>query len=270
MTTTLPAVTREKVVEPLADRIVRLRATRPGMVRVGLCGAQGSGKTTVAGATVAALAAHDLKAVAFSIDDVYRTRAERLALAAAVHPICATRGPPGTHDIALAEATLDALGKPGRTALPAFDKATDDRAPPDGWPEVDGPLDAVILEGWCVGARPEPDAQLLAPINGLEVEDDEKAHWRRWANAALAGDYQRLFGSLDTLVLLAAPGFEVVAEWRTQQERELRARTGAGMSDTEVARFVLFYERLTRWILEEMPDRADWTIRLDAERRPIT
>jgi D-glycerate 3-kinase len=41
------------------------------------------------------------------------------------------------------------------------------------------------------------------------------------------------------------------------------------MSDEEVARFVSHYERLTRHILAEMPERADIVVRLDASRSPI-
>ena len=40
------------------------------------------------------------------------------------------------------------------------------------------------------------------------------------------------------------------------------------MSSDEVARFVAYYERLTRWMLSEMPSRADWVVTLDAERNP--
>jgi D-glycerate 3-kinase len=70
-------------------------------------------------------------------------------------------------------------------------------------------------------------------------------------------------------VLLAAPSFEVVAGWRAEQETKLRARTGAGMSEAEIARFVAHYERLTRWILDEMPARADRVFALDVDRRPL-
>ena len=41
------------------------------------------------------------------------------------------------------------------------------------------------------------------------------------------------------------------------------------MSDAEVGRFVQHYERLTRWMLEEMPGRADWVVKLMADRTPI-
>jgi len=42
------------------------------------------------------------------------------------------------------------------------------------------------------------------------------------------------------------------------------------MTDEQVARFIAHYERLTRWIMEEMPSRADVTIQLDEARTPIS
>ncbi len=45
-------------------------------------------------------------------------------------------------------------------------------------------------------------------------------------NDALGGEYQRLFAKIDFLVLLAAPSFDVVLKWRTQQEHELREQSG--------------------------------------------
>lgn len=163
---------------------------------------------------------------------------------------------------------LDALGLPGRTALPAFDKAADERRPAAMWRAIVGPVDVVVFEGWCIGALPQPEADLVRPVNRLEAEHDPDAVWRTYANRQLAGPYQALFGRLDRLALLEAPGFEVVRTWRTEQEHKLRARTGRGMSDAEVAGFVDHYERLTRWILAEMPGRADMVFQLDAQRRP--
>ena len=42
------------------------------------------------------------------------------------------------------------------------------------------------------------------------------------------------------------------------------------MTDEQVARFIAHYERLTRWIMEEMPGRADVTIQLDEARSPVS
>ncbi len=66
----------------------------------GLCGAQGSGKSTAAAAIASLLEESGLPTAVLSIDDFYRTRAEREHLAREVHPLLLTRGVPGTHDVA--------------------------------------------------------------------------------------------------------------------------------------------------------------------------
>jgi len=256
---------------PLADWIAREHAALGRPLVVGLCGAQGSGKSTAALVIGHLLRGRGLAVAGLSLDDLYLTRAERQALAARVHPLLATRGPPGTHDVALGEAVIDALCRPGAVAIPAFDKAIDDRRPRADWPVFAGPADIVLLEGWCVGAIPQSDAALAAPINALERDEDPGGVWRRYVNDALA-TYQPLFARLDRLILLAAPSFAVVERWRGEQEATLRGTGSAAgaasrvMTDAEVARFIQHYERLTRWILDEAPGRANAVATLDARR----
>ena len=73
-------------------------------------GSQGSGKTTLCAYLCALLEAeYGLRAIALSLDDFYLTRAAARELGASVHPLLATRGVPGTHDMALLNDTLDAL-----------------------------------------------------------------------------------------------------------------------------------------------------------------
>lgn len=261
------------VLTPLAAAITQRARLSDHLVLVGLCGAQGSGKSTAAAALVAMLAQEDLSAVAMSIDDFYLPRAARAELARHVHPLLATRGVPGTHDVELALATIDSLATHGPTLLPSFDKAIDDRRPRRDWREVEGPVRVAILEGWCVGARPENAAQLATPVNALERDEDAGGVWRGYVNEALAGRYRALFDRLSPLVLLAAPSFEVVHGWRGEQERKLReklAREGGDasrtMDEAGIARFISHYERVTRHILAEMPQRADHLISLDSQR----
>ena len=234
---------------------------------LGVCGAQGSGKSTLAEGLTGRLEARGLRAATLSIDDLYLSRAERQRLGQVIHPLFATRGVPGTHDTEAGVRLLDQIREGRDVVLPRFDKATDDPAS-TGSP-VKGPLDVLVFEGWCVGARAQDDAALAAPVNALEAERDRDLIWRRFVNLALATDYAELFSRIDRLVLLAAPGFEVVRGWRIQQEHDLRARLGEDartMSDTEIGTFIQHYERLTRHILSDMPAYADLTLRLDEHR----
>lgn len=251
----------------LSERIRGALAARDGrLLVVGLCGAQGSGKSTLAAALPARLDRAGIAAATLSLDDLYLTRAERQDLAQRVHPLLATRGVPGTHDVALGMATLDALARGAPAALPRFDKGTDDRTPTSDWPLAPAQTQVLLLEGWCVGALPQPAAALTKPVNCLEAEEDPDGIWRASANAALAGAYHDLFARIDLLVLLAAPDWSVVAAWREEQEAELRKVSPGAMTPLQVQRFIQHYERLTRWILAEMPARADLTVRLGEAR----
>lgn len=270
------AETVSAVCVPLAEHLAARAQGQPPGFTVGICGTQASGKSTLCAVLQHLLERRGLRVAVLSLDDLYLGHAERAALARSVHPLFAVRGVPGTHDVALGEAVFDALRRPGELRLPSFDKATDDRRPESAWPVVQGPVDLILFEGWCVGARPQSPEALADPVNELEREEDPHALWRTYANDALAGPYRRIFDRLDLLMLLKAPGFEVVRAWRQEQERRLRARLlregrdlGRTMTDTQVAAFILPYERLTRHILAEMPGRADLLVALDEHRRPV-
>lgn len=247
-----------------------------GPLVLGICGAQGIGKSTLSGKVAHTLEQAGWRVMLLSLDDLYLGKAARAVLAHEVHPLLATRGVPGTHDVALGLRLLDAASRPGRVAVPCFDKAVDDRQPASQWPIIATPVDLVLIEGWCIGAMPQNDSQLAEPVNVLECKEDAQGVWRRYVNDQLAGPYRDLFARIDLLVLLAAPSFDIVAAWRGQQERELAERlsqspggSGRAMTRPEIDRFVQHYERLTRHILAEMPARADLAIRLDEQRRVI-
>ena len=254
-----------------AHVLERLGLREGAPLLVGLCGAQGSGKSTLAAEVAAGLDGRGVRAAVLSLDDLYLDRAARAALAERQHPLLLTRGPPGTHDVDLGLAILDRFRRGGALLLPRFDKAMDAPRPREAWESVAPGLEVLLFEGWCVGARPQTAHALEPPINALERTRDPDGGWRGFVNGALAGPYQRLFAGLDSLVMLAAPGFEVVPGWRAEQERALAtAGPGAGglMSTDELAVFVQHFERLTRHMLAETPARADLVLRLD-ERRNV-
>ncbi len=231
---------------------------------LGIAGSQGSGKSTLAKAV-----AERFGGASLSLDDVYLTKAERAALAVRVHPLFATRGPPGTHDLGLLAHLLDRLqaaGPDDLTPLPRFDKLADDRAPEADWPVVQGRPRFIVLEGWCLGATPQAEGELVAPINTLEARQDVGGQWRRTVNAALGQPYARLRARLDALIFLKAPGFDVVLDWRCEQEAGLMGQDAVSSERrAALAVFIQHYERLSRHMMIGGVE-ADLIVALDRER----
>jgi D-glycerate 3-kinase len=240
-----------------------------------IAGLQGTGKSTFAEQLAGLAQSRGRRVAVLSIDDFYLTKAERERLAQDVHPLLASRGPPGTHDLGLAAETLDNLLAGKRTGLPRFDKLADERAPVAQWPVIEGACDLVVLEGWFLKTPAQQTQELLAPINALERDEDPDGIWRNWCNAALAQGYPALWDRIDALWWLQGPDFEVVRDWRWQQEQALQAAGAgnaggrAGMDRAQVARFVQLFERVSRQALRTLPAIAERTIRLDAKRRPV-
>jgi D-glycerate 3-kinase len=240
----------------------------------GISGLQGTGKSTLSGQLVQAGRARGLDIVALSIDDFYLTRRERLALGGSVHPLLATRGPPGTHDVALACRTIDALRRMRANTVvrvPRFDKLADRRLPPSRWHLIRKKPDLIVFEGWFLKVPAESERALHRPLNALERDDDKELVWRRYCNRALSA-YEPLWRRLDSLLFLQGPGFELVPAWRWQQEQPLQAANPRrqAMSRAEVDRFVLFFERVSRQALRSLPAIADRTLRIDARRHVLT
>ena len=235
----------------------RSRAVRT----VGIGGGQGAGKSTLGRLMVEAGRAFDADVEVLSIDDFYLTREERQRLAEDVHPLFATRGPPGTHDVELLRATLAALREPGDVRVPRFDKGVDTRT---GYEARRGAVDIVVLEGWCVGATAAEES-VREPINSLERDHDADGRWRSTVEAALHTSYAEVFGGLDTLVFLQVPGLDAVRRWRLQQESERAPEQR--LTEAEVNRFVEHYERITRRMLATLPAKADVVVELDDAHR---
>jgi D-glycerate 3-kinase len=256
---------------PLAEDILHRVAHSQQALLVGVSGCQGSGKTTLASLLVLLLRELlGLNGINLSIDDFYLTHAERQQLARTVHPLLATRGVPGTHDVQLALDTIAALRKPGVVAIPRFNKAVDDRAPQGDWPKVQAPVDVIVLEGWCLSIGPQSHEQLEIAINSLEEQEDSEGAWRRYVNERIGHEYAQLYDMVDYLVMLQAPDFAKVFEWRQNQEDKLAAKSaGQGtriMNREQLRRFIQHYERITRHGLETLPLKADVVFQLTGEQ----
>jgi D-glycerate 3-kinase len=257
--TTLPALWRACAGELAAHFAAAPATGAPRCQLLGVSGGQGAGKSTLSAALVQAFAAAGLNAATLSLDDVYMTRAQRQALAREIHPLLATRGVPGTHDLSLLTSVLAGL-RAEQVRLPRFDKGADDRQPEAAWAVIDGPLDVLIFEGWCVGVPPQSAEQLMAPVNTLEALEDPEGSYRRYVNDRIALDYVPLWAQLDAWLHLQVPDRASVLNWRRQQEQALPA--AQRMDDEGLARFVAHYHRLTDWLREQGPKRATWSLEL--------
>lgn len=260
-----------EIYEPLANTIVSLKSHGDRGIVVGINGCQGSGKSTMAMFLQRILTDdYGLRVVVLSLDDLYFTRHERGQLARTIHPLLATRGVPGTHDLALGGRVIDELLQgEGEVIIPRFDKARDDRISQQDSDTFSGTADVILLEGWCIGITPLSDSQLESSPNLLEQEQDAEGSWRRYVNEQIAGPYTGFFARLDYLIMLRAPSFDVVYRWRKEQEEKLRLAAGdQGMTDAELDSFVMHFERWTRHMLNDVASRADALVELDSRRNP--
>jgi D-glycerate 3-kinase len=253
------------LLDQYAGRIARSK--RPYLL--GISGLQGSGKSTLAREVKVQAEARGWPTEVLSLDDFYYSRSDREALAQQVHPLLRTRGVPGTHEIELLMSVLAALPHASEklpVTYPRFDKGRDTRVPPSRWPKVTRPPKLIILEGWALGIRPQLQSALEEPVNELERAEDPDGTWRHWVNKQLRG-YQPLWRKLDALVVLQAPNWEVVRQWRSEQEQQLLARHAPlAMEASAMDRFLAHFERLSRHALATLPSLADTCVEYDTQR----
>ncbi|MGF1513526.1 MAG: glycerate kinase [Elainellaceae cyanobacterium] len=230
----------------------------------GILGGQGTGKTTLALILSRILAQLGHRVCCLSIDDFYKSYAERQQLQRA-DPRLIWRGPPGTHDVNLAVSVLQQLRAGQPVAVPRFDKSAQggqgDRA---AFESVAGAT-VVLLEGWLVGIRPiDPDKLDPGKLDPGKLDLGQLAltqpdlEWPKplpWplasaADCAFARDcnerlraYLPLWEQLDRLLVLHPVSYRLSQRWRRQAEQAMMATGRSGLSDAEIDRFVLYFWR---------------------------
>ena len=229
---------------------------------LGFSGGQGSGKTTVAEILKIILKKFFKRNVhVSSIDDFYKTLHDRNKMSNKIHPLFKTRGVPGTHDINLIAKFFNIIKKKifKKTKLPKFEKAEDNRLKKKYWPSINKRPEIVILEGWCIGAKPQSNFLIKKPINTLEKYEDRKLIWRKHVNEKLKKEYKKLFAMIDYFVFMKIPNFKMVFKWRLLQEKKLKKKSHLKkkiMTYKEIKRFIMFYERITLQMLKDLSKSA--------------
>ncbi|KAJ2309780.1 hypothetical protein H4S02_007984 [Coemansia sp. RSA 2611] len=282
------------VLRKLAQKRAELARTHaaPAPLVVGVNGPQGSGKTTLAHGLAAYLRTHHVGAHAFSLDDVYLRNAEQQRLAERTqNPLLRFRGQPGTHDVALARATLESLlGSAQATAVPAFDKSLcggrGDRLPPGQWAAVP-PVDVVLLEGWCLGFRSLDACEFARFLANTHAHSSLCKYSGAYADEHLAQvnanlrEYEAgLYPLVDSWVWLRAADLDVVFRWRKDQEDERAAQGRAVLSDQQledfVSRFMPGYEMALPKLDSHgfivsglVPDHHTLRVHLDLDRNVV-
>tara|TARA_B110000438_G_scaffold268248_1_gene283659 strand:+ start:244 stop:1125 length:882 start_codon:yes stop_codon:yes gene_type:complete len=274
-------LTAKDYFQPLAERIFSQfsKSSRPYFV--GINGCQGSGKSTLTDYIGEYLTkTHKLNIVVMSLDDFYFTGEKRQELSRDIHPLLATRGVPGTHDLAMLENTLIKLkAKETGFTIPRFNKATDEPYPQEQWQVIEKPIDIILLEGWCWGVKPQTAEQLISPVNELELKHDKNGAWRNYVNQQLQQYYQPLYAQMDFWLALQAPSFDCVYKWRLEQEEKLKANN-QGLSNSKIMQsdgilnFTQYFQRLSVQACNTISQSADAIFYLDYARNitsvPVT
>lgn len=258
---------------PLASRIFEQFKRHKGTYFIGVNGCQGSGKTTFTAFIAKYLQAeYQLNVLVMSLDDFYLTSEKRKKLALDVHPLLATRGVPGTHDVIKLNKVLKKLRDRKRgITIPKFNKAIDDPFPKEQWLMIERPVDIVLLEGWCWGVSAQTERQLQQPINSLESRCDNKLQWRTFINEQLANNYMPLYKQMDFWIALQAPSFDCVHQWRLEQEQKLSQMSVndenfAIMDSPKIIHFIQHFQRLTVHAIKTLPNMVNVTLFLDRSR----
>jgi len=229
---------------------------------IGFSGGQGSGKTTIAEILKIILKKFFKRNVhVSSIDNFYKTLKERKKMANTIHPLFKTRGVPGTHDINLIRNFFNLMKRRNfkKIKLPKFDKSKDDRLNKKYWFNIKKKPEIIILEGWCVGAKPQLNFLIQKPKNDLEKYEDKALIWRKYVNQKLKKEYKKLFMMIDHFIFIKIPNFKMVFKWRLLQEKKLRKKSYLHkkiMSYNEIKRFIMFYERITLQMIKDLSKSA--------------
>jgi D-glycerate 3-kinase len=255
---------------PLAMKLADDRRALGRPFVQGVLGGQGMGKTTLATMLEAILAQLGYRTISLSIDDLYKTHADRQRLKAE-DPRFIRRGPPGTHEIELGIQVLDRLRQVDATetiAIPRFDKSLWNGDGDRTEPEIVEGVDIILFEGWFVGAQPVDPSVFDHPPDPIITEADKS--FARIVNERLQ-DYLPLWERIDRLMVLNPTDYRLSLPWRRQAEHQAIAQGKGGMTDSEIEEFVKYFwnslhPELFIAPLTQNPNLVDLVVTVNADR----
>lgn len=255
---------------PLAMQLARLRQKLGRTAIQGILGVQGTGKTTASAIIRLILDRLGYSILNLSLDDLYKTYAERQKLQQE-DPRLIWRGPPGTHDVQLGIDLLDKLRQSDRQKeilVPRFDKSAYKGAGDRSEFERVEKVDLVLFEGWFVGVRPIEESAFDTAPHLIKTDADRS--FAKEMNLRLK-DYLPLWQRLDSLIVFYPVDYRLSKQWRKEAERKMIASGKSGMSDREIEEFVEYFWRslhpeLFITPLIQNPDLVDLIIEINADR----
>ena len=236
-----------------------------------LSGSQGIGKTTMLQIIEKVFRKYfNKKILSLSLDDFYLNKKERIQLSHSKHPLLITRGVPGTHDLYCLHKIINKFNKSQYPIkIPKFEKLEDSRKQTKKI--IKKKCDILILEGWCVGCPPIDQTYLYSNINHLEKNFDGDKKWRDFYNNNLKYNYSNLFRRFNSIIYLKSPSFTCILKWRIKQENYLKKlntnKSFIGMSNKDIRYFIQHYEKITKWMMKIMPNKANLTLFIDQDQK---
>ncbi|KAJ3295261.1 hypothetical protein HDU79_009582 [Rhizoclosmatium sp. JEL0117] len=247
---------------------------------VGVSGPQGAGKTTLTTNLINSLRIeHNLRAIYFSLDDLYLTFEEqnKLRLKHPNNPLLAFRGNPGTHDLALGLSVFDQLLRNQNEAkIPRYDKSLNNgrgnRLKEEQWTKVELPIDVILFEGWCLGFKPVTSiSQVETMTKGSKFGADfEQFTVENMMDVQLElAKLEQIHKLLDVFIHICAEDIGYVYDWRQQQEDSMREKLGdpsAGLDRDQLRDFVSRFMPLYLICLPELEARGFFTTEAGKEK----
>ncbi|HIK38232.1 MAG: glycerate kinase [Geminocystis sp.] len=223
---------------PLAWELLTLYKQQSTPLVLGILGLQGTGKTTTARILSLIWEYLGLSTVAISLDDFYKTYAQRRILAQ-IEPRLIWRGPPATHDVSLAIEVVTSLKqRQYPVSIPRFDKSLHQGRGDRAFYEQVNRGDIIILEGWFVGVRPVPEEVFDNPPHPIITPEDRQ--FALDCNKRLE-EYLPLWEMIDYLLVFNPEDYRYSLKWRQEAERKMRLEGKTGMTDREVEEFVHYF-----------------------------